>query len=204
MSFIFKTKFQQTNTLKIVVDMHNRYYYNKLCWKMNPEQHTKEYIKLSNVNTTSTIESPPSHKTHWYIDYVILIAKYGISSIIKYAIFIIIAITILKTNDLKLKLFSLLTFILPTTLDNAILTIKSAKELYSVLIVIQFIVLILLFAGSIYVIINCLDFDNQVNANDGIIALFTGLTMSNPIIELLFEILYNKRQERNNNYGLSD
>lgn len=159
---------------------------------------------MSNVNTTSTIESPPSHKTHWYIDYVILIAKYGISSIIKFAIFIIIAITILKTNDLKLKLFSLLTFILPTTLDNAILTIKSAKELYSVLIVIQFIVLILLFAGSIYVIINCLDFDNQVNANDGIIALFTGLTMSNPIIELLFEILYNKRQERNNNYGLSD
>lgn len=159
---------------------------------------------MSDVDRTNNINSAAPRKKNWCIDYVMLIIKYGIPSIVKLSIFIIIAIIIFKTDDLKLKLFSLLTFILPTTFDNVILTIKSSKELYSILIVLQFVILLLLFAGSIYVIVNCLYIDIQQNVNDGIIALFTVLSMSNPIVELLFEILYNKRLERNNNYGSSD
>lgn len=80
-------------------------------------------------------------KKCWCIDFSILVIKYGIPSIIKLVIFAIIAASLFYVKDMGLRIASLMTFIVPITLDNAIMTFKSIKEIYSIFILFELLML---------------------------------------------------------------
>ena len=118
--------------------------------------------------------------------------------IVKEGIFILIVVGIFFTEEETGKIFSLVTFMATTCIDSASILHKSAKEDISKVLFLQLLYVICMFGGILYLIIG--RFYPKIGVSPKIMGALTVINLIEPIFETTYQILSNKRQEKDNCY----
>lgn len=134
----------------------------------------------------------------WINDFSLLIVKYGMPQIVKEGIFVLIVVGIFFTGEETGRIFSLVTFMATTCIDSVIILHKSAKEDISKVLFLQLLYVICMFGGILYLIAG--RFYSDIVTSPKIIGVLTIFNLIEPIFEITYQILSNKRQEKDNHY----